>query len=60
MTDREIIFSNQTDGGTEENLNDRIDDVEISVPQKLEEIKEYDEVKACVETRVELETCNNI
>ena len=33
MTDREIIFSNQTDGGTEEMINDRIDDVQISVPR---------------------------
>jgi len=60
MTDREIVFSNQTDGETEENLNDRIDDVQISVPQKLEEIQEYHEVKACVETGVELQTSNNI
>ena len=47
MTDREIIFSNQTDGGTEENLNDQIDDINISLSKKLEEIKQYDAVKAC-------------
>ena len=35
MTDREIVFSSQTDGGTEDNLIDRIDDIQISVPEKL-------------------------
>ena len=41
MTDQEIIFSSQrSQTCTEEVLIDRIDDIHIQVPQKLEEVKE--------------------